>query len=49
LNTRVFEGFLFPSITFEFASIVDAVRCVVVMQAEMNDRNANLDETQRIR
>jgi adenylate cyclase len=33
----------------EFASIVDAVRCAVVMQQGMEDRNANLDEGRRIR
>ena len=33
----------------EFASIVDAVRCAVVMQQGMTDRNANLDESQWIR
>jgi len=33
----------------EFASIVDAVRCAVVMQQGMEDRNANVDESQRIR
>ncbi len=33
----------------EFASIVDAVRCAVVLQQGMKDRNANLDESQRIR
>ncbi|HVI89443.1 MAG TPA: adenylate/guanylate cyclase domain-containing protein [Dongiaceae bacterium] len=33
----------------EFASIVDAVRCAVVMQQGMKDRNANLDESQCIR
>jgi adenylate cyclase len=33
----------------EFASIVDAVRCAVVMQQGMADRNANVDESQRIR
>ncbi len=33
----------------EFASIVDAVRCAVVVQQGMKDRNANLDENQRIR
>src|SRR5216684_488659 len=33
----------------EFASIVDAVRCAVVMQHGMEDRNANLKESQRIR
>jgi adenylate cyclase len=33
----------------EFASIVDAVRCAVVMQQGMEDRNANVNESQRIR
>ena len=33
----------------EFASIVDAVRCAVVMQQGMEDRNANVIESQRIR
>ena len=33
----------------EFASIVDAVRCAVVMQQGMESRNANVDESQRIR
>ncbi len=33
----------------EFASIVDAVRCAVVMQQGMNGRNANVDESRRIR
>ncbi len=33
----------------EFASIVDAVRCAVVMQQGMEDRNASLNESQRIR
>jgi TolB-like protein/class 3 adenylate cyclase len=33
----------------EFASIVDAVRCAVVLQQGMKDRNANLDESQCIR
>jgi adenylate cyclase len=33
----------------EFASIVDAVRCAVVLQQDMKDRNANLDESQCIR
>jgi TolB-like protein/class 3 adenylate cyclase/Tfp pilus assembly protein PilF len=32
----------------EFASVVDAVRCAVVMQQGMADRNANIDESQRI-
>jgi adenylate cyclase len=33
----------------EFASIVDAVRCAVVLQQGMKDRNANLDESQCVR
>jgi adenylate cyclase len=33
----------------EFASIVDAVRCAVVMQQGMQDRNANVAESLRIR
>jgi adenylate cyclase len=33
----------------EFASIVDAVRCAVVMQQGMESRNANVDEKRRIR
>jgi adenylate cyclase len=33
----------------EFASIVDAVRCAVVMQQGMEDRNANVEASQRIR
>ena len=33
----------------EFASVVDAVRCAVVMQQGMEDRNANFPEGQRIR
>ena len=33
----------------EFASIVDAVRCAVVMQQGMEDRNANVNESQRMR
>jgi adenylate cyclase len=33
----------------EFASIVDAVRCAVVMQEGIKDRNANIDESCRIR
>ncbi len=33
----------------EFASIVDAVRCAVVMQQGMVSRNANVNESQRIR
>jgi adenylate cyclase len=33
----------------EFASVVDAVRCAVVVQRGMEDRNANLQEAERIR
>jgi hypothetical protein len=33
----------------EFASVVDAVRCAVVVQQGMEDRNANRSETERIR
>jgi len=33
----------------EFASIVDAVRCAVVVQQGMKDRNANIEESRRIR
>jgi adenylate cyclase len=33
----------------EFASVVDAVRCAVVVQLGMDDRNANLPERERIR
>src|SRR5688572_12367548 len=33
----------------EFASIVDAVRCAVVMQQGIESRNANVDESRRIR
>jgi len=33
----------------EFASVVDAVRCAVVVQQGMEDRNANIPEDQRIR
>jgi adenylate cyclase len=33
----------------EFASVVDAVRCAVVVQRGMEDRNANLPENERIR
>jgi adenylate cyclase len=33
----------------EFASVVDAVRCAVVVQRGMEDRNANLPERERIR
>jgi TolB-like protein/class 3 adenylate cyclase len=36
-------------VLIEFASIVDAVRCAVVMQQGMEDRNANVDESERIR
>lgn len=36
-------------VLIEFASIVDAVRCAVVMQQGMEDRNANVDESARIR
>ena len=36
-------------VLIEFASIVDAVRCAVVMQQGMEDRNANVNESQRIR
>ena len=36
-------------VLIEFASIVDAVRCAVVIQQGMADRNANVDESQRIR
>src|SRR5438128_5431678 len=32
----------------EFASVVDAVRCAVVMQQGMEDRSANLPESERI-
>jgi adenylate cyclase len=32
----------------EFASVVDAVRCAIVMQQGMDDRNANLPESERI-
>ena len=32
----------------EFASVVDAVRCAVVLQQGMADRNANLPEGERI-
>jgi adenylate cyclase len=32
----------------EFGSVVDAVRCAVVMQQGMADRNANVPESQRI-
>jgi adenylate cyclase len=33
----------------EFASIVDAVRCAVVIQQGIESRNANVDESRRIR
>jgi adenylate cyclase len=33
----------------EFASVVDAVRCAVVLQLGMEDRTANLPESERIR
>jgi adenylate cyclase len=33
----------------EFASVVDAVRCAVVVQQGIEDRNANLPESERIR
>jgi len=33
----------------EFASVVDAVRCAVVVQKGMEDRNTNLPERERIR
>jgi TolB-like protein/class 3 adenylate cyclase len=33
----------------EFASVVDAVRCAVVVQKGMEDRNANVPERERIR
>ena len=33
----------------EFASVVEAVRCAVVVQKGMEDRNANLPESERIR
>src|SRR5918911_1760797 len=36
-------------ILIEFASVVDAVRCAIVMQQGMEDRNANLPEAHRIR
>src|SRR5947209_12665578 len=32
----------------EFASVVDAVRCAVVVQQGMEDRNANLPDSERI-
>jgi adenylate cyclase len=36
-------------ILIEFASIVDAVRCAIVVQQGMEDRNANVSESERIR
>src|SRR5215472_16527097 len=36
-------------ILIEFASVVDAVRCAVVVQQGMADRNANRPESERIR
>jgi TolB-like protein/class 3 adenylate cyclase/Tfp pilus assembly protein PilF len=36
-------------ILIEFASVVDAVRCAVVVQQGMEDRNANLPASERIR
>jgi adenylate cyclase len=36
-------------ILIEYASVVDAVRCAVVVQQGMEDRNAHLPESQRIR
>ena len=36
-------------ILIEFASVVDAVRCAVVVQKGMEDRNANRPEAERIR
>src|SRR5262245_57823536 len=33
----------------EFASIVDAVRCAVVIQQGIESRNANVEESRRIR
>jgi adenylate cyclase len=36
-------------VLIEFASVVDAVRCAVVVQQGMEDRNANLPESERIR
>ena len=33
----------------EFASIVDAVRCALVIQKGIESRNANVDESRRIR
>jgi adenylate cyclase len=35
-------------VLIEFASVVDAVRCAVVVQQGMMDRNANLPESRRI-
>ena len=35
-------------ILIEFASVVDAVRCAVVVQQGMEDRNANRPESERI-
>jgi adenylate cyclase len=36
-------------ILIEFASVVEAVRCAVVLQQGMEDRSANLPESERIR
>src|SRR6202023_1183469 len=36
-------------ILIEFASVVDAVRCAVVVQQGLEDRNANMPESERIR
>ena len=36
-------------VLIEFGSIVDAVRCAVVFQQGMEDRNGNVDEDQQIR
>src|SRR5215471_17662797 len=36
-------------VLIEFASVVDAVRCAVVVQKGMEDRNANTPEVERIR
>jgi class 3 adenylate cyclase len=33
----------------EFASVIDAVRCAVVIQQGMEDRNASVDQSRRIR